>query len=103
MLSTLWAMSGFLDEAVSLDRMHANLSSPILSSWDLKFTPRKVNSLSLSCKDVLASFRDKFMVVRKSFSLVSACSQASREPKKSTKSSAYLTNSILLCSRNLSI
>ena len=97
MFSTLWVMSGFLDEAVSLDRMRANLSSPILSSWDLKFTPRKVNSLSLSCKDVLASFRDKFMVARKSFSLASPCSQASRELKNRTKSSAYLTNSILLC------
>lgn len=82
MFSTLWVMSGFLDEDVSLERMWVNLSPPMLSSWDLKFTPRKVNSLSLSCKDVLASFRDKFMVAKKSFSLVSACSQASREPKK---------------------
>lgn len=81
MLSMLWAISGFLDEAVSLERMWVNLSSPMFSSWDLKFTPRKVNSLSLSCKDVLASFRDKFMVAKKSFSLASAYSHASRELK----------------------
>ena len=103
MLSTLWAMSGFLDEDVSLERMWVNLSPPMLSSWDLKFTPRKVKSLSLSCKDVLASFRDKFMVAKKFFSLASACSQASRELKNRTKSSAYLTNSMPLRSRNLSI
>ena len=40
---------------------------------------------------VQGCFGDKFMVARKSFSLASPCSQASREPKKSTKSSAYLT------------
>ena len=65
----------------------------------LKFTPRNINSLSLPWIDVLASFRDKFMVFRKSFKRASPCSAASYEVKNTTKSSAYRTNSTPLCSK----